>query len=58
MKNYKSGKTSIIYMFNFSCKVTVFEAHCHMINNWCSCLDLILIIFVHFRRDRDQEYIL
>ena len=39
-KKKKSGRTVYLYIciFNFYFKITVSEAHCHIINHWCSSL--------------------
>ena len=47
--------SSACLLFNF--RITVSETYCHMINHWCSCLEVVFIS-VHFDwRHRDQEYI-
>ena len=39
------GELYICCIFNFYFKITVFEAHCHIINHWCSSLE---VFSVHF----------
>ena len=47
--------SSACLLFNF--RITVSETYCHMINHWCSYLEVVFIS-VHFDwHHRDQEYI-
>ena len=44
-------------MFTFYFKIAVSEAHFHIINHLCSCLEIVLFVPVQFWRQREQDYI-
>ena len=56
-KNNKSGIILIICMFTFYFRITVSEAPCHIINQWCPSLEKVFFYFCSFWRHRDQASI-
>ena len=46
MKINKSGRILIICMFTPCHRITVSETRCHIINHWCSCLEVVFFLSI------------